>query len=78
MNGKSISDYTCRLLKFLGNEQICRPPHSTKVRFASFQSGGFITVVVVNPPESKLAKRISVHSLVCSMRDVFKYLVHLK
>ena len=32
----------------------------TKVRFASFMSGGFITVIVVNPPESKLAKRTSV------------------
>ena len=32
----------------------------TKMRFASFQSGGFITVIVVNPPESKLAKRTSV------------------
>ena len=37
----------------------------TKVRFANFQSGGFITVIVVNPPESKLAKRISVQ---CSVR----------
>ena len=32
----------------------------TKVRLASFQSGGFITVIVVDPPESKLAKRTSV------------------
>ena len=31
--------------------------HCTEVRFASFQSGGFITVIVVNPPESKLEKR---------------------
>ena len=34
---------------------------STEVRFASFLSGGFITAIVVNPPESKLAKRTSVH-----------------
>ena len=27
-----------------------------RVQFASFQSGGFITVIVVNPPESNLAK----------------------
>ena len=32
----------------------------TKVKFASFQSGAFVTVIVVNPPESKLAKRTSV------------------
>jgi hypothetical protein len=40
---------------------LCPLTHCTKVRFASFQSGGFITVLVVNPPESKLAKRTSVH-----------------
>ena len=28
----------------------------TEVRFASSLSGGFITAIVVNPPESKLAK----------------------
>ena len=34
----------------------------TEVRFgfASFLSGGFITAIVVNPPERKLAKRTSV------------------
>ena len=32
----------------------------TEVRFASFLSGGFITAIVVNPPEMKLAKRTSV------------------
>ena len=35
--------------------------HCTEVHFASFLSGGFITVIVVNPPERKLAKRTSVH-----------------
>ena len=35
--------------------------HFTEMRFASFLSGGFITAIVVNPPESKLAKRTSVH-----------------
>ena len=30
------------------------------MRFASFQSGGFITVIVVNQLESKLAKCTSV------------------
>ena len=33
----------------------------TEVRFASFLSGGFITAIVVNPPEKKVAKRTSVH-----------------
>ena len=37
--------------------------HCTEVRFASFLSGGFITVIVVNPPEKNLAKRTSVHWL---------------
>ena len=32
----------------------------TDVRFASFLSGEFITAIVVNPPERKLAKRTSV------------------
>ena len=30
------------------------------MRFASFLSSGFITAIVVNPPERKLAKRTSV------------------
>ena len=30
------------------------------MRFASFLSGGFTTMAVINPPESKLAKRTSV------------------
>ena len=33
---------------------------SFPVRFSSFFSGGFITAIVVNPPERKLAKRTSV------------------
>ena len=32
----------------------------TEMCFASFLSGGFITAIGVNPPERKLAKRISV------------------
>ena len=31
------------------------------MRFARFLSSGFIKVIVVNPPEKKLAKRTSVH-----------------
>ena len=34
---------------------ICGQTHCTEVRFASFFSGGFITAIVVNPPEKKLA-----------------------
>jgi hypothetical protein len=33
------------------------------MRFASFLSGGFITVIVVNPPAMKLAKSTCVHSM---------------
>ena len=33
----------------------------TEVHFVSFLSGGFITAIVVNPPERKLAKRTSVY-----------------
>ena len=41
----------------------------TQVRFASFLSGGFITAtIVVNPPESKLAKHTSVQ---CSALHIF-------
>jgi len=32
----------------------------TEVRFASFLSGGFTTMAVINQPEKKLAKRTSV------------------
>ena len=31
--------------------------HCTEVRFASFLSGGFITMAVINPPDWKLANR---------------------
>ena len=34
--------------------------YNQEVRFATFQAGGFITAIVVNPPERKLAKRTSV------------------
>ena len=32
----------------------------TELRFASFLSGGFTTMAVINPPERKLTKRTSV------------------
>ena len=49
-------------------ETICFPSgvlayQCTEVRFASLLSGGFITAIVVNPPERKLAKRTSVHCM---------------
>ena len=34
--------------------------HCTEVRFDSFLSGGFTTMVVINPPDWKLANRTSV------------------
>ena len=37
------------------------PAHNTEVRIASFLYAGFITAIVVNSPEKKLAKRTSVH-----------------
>ena len=40
-----------------------KPLQCTEVRFASLLSGGFITAVVVNQPERKLAKRTSVQCL---------------
>ena len=39
--------------------------HCTKVQFSSLQSGGFITAIILKPPERKLAKRTSVHCLEC-------------
>ena len=37
--------------------------HFTEVRFASFLSGGFTTMAVINPPERKLEKRSPVQCL---------------
>ena len=37
--------------------------YCTEVRFASFLSGGFTTMAVINQPERKLAKGISVYGL---------------
>ena len=41
---------------------VAPPNHCTKVRFASFFSGDFTTMAVINPPERKLAKCTSVES----------------
>ena len=42
----------------------------TEMRFASFLSGGFITVTVVNQPERKLTKRTSVQRFSGYMEQV--------
>ena len=44
----------------------------TEVRFASFLSGGFTTMVVINPPERKPAKRTFVH---CSGLISYHFLI---
>ena len=41
----------------------------TEVRFASFFSGGLITMTEINPPERKLAKRTFVQ---CTGKDMAK------
>ena len=53
-------------------DAVVTPLHYTEVRFASFLSGGFITVAVINPPESKLEKCTYVHC-----EGVIKSLPHL-
>ena len=37
--------------------------YCTEVRFASFLTGGFTTLAVINPPERELAKHTSVHCI---------------
>ena len=46
--------------------------HCTEVRFSSLLSGGFITAIVVNPMESKLAKCTSVQCLKHPLQCEFK------
>ena len=38
----------------------CNIGQCTEVRFASFLSGGFTTISIMNPPKKKLKKRTSV------------------
>ena len=47
--------------------------HCTEVRFASFLSGGFTTMAVMNPPKKKLKKRISVQCLVVASKNLFNH-----
>ena len=46
-----------------GRATFCLPDSNqcTEMCFASFLSNEFITAIVVNPPERRLAKRTSVH-----------------
>ena len=48
----------------LDNLATHRGTHCTEMRFASFLPVGFITAIVINPPESNLAKYTSVHCTV--------------
>ena len=40
------------------------------MQFASFFSGRFITAIVVNPPEKRLAQRTSVHYSDVSIKNI--------
>ena len=53
--------------------------HRTEVHFASFLSGGFITGIVVDPPEKKLAKHTSVQctAMWCHIDKNHKYKTNL-
>ena len=62
----------CLFDRLAGGKKIAQDFHDDPLRcrhqctlhrgaFSSFFSGGFITAIVVNPPERKLAKRTSVH-----------------
>ena len=56
-----LTKYLCFLKYNFWDELHLFPrPHCTEVRFASFFSSGFITAIVGNPPERRLAKRTSV------------------
>ena len=50
-------------------------PVNTEVRFASFLSGGFITVIVVNPPGMELAKRTSVRLPLCPCIEMIVHIL---
>ena len=47
------------------------------MRFASFLSGGFISALVVNPPERKLAKRTSVQWFTCIRGFLCVFVFHM-
>ena len=47
-------------------------PDCTEVRFASFPSGGFTTMAVLNQPKRKLAKRTSVDCAYLAVNAIIK------
>jgi hypothetical protein len=54
-----------------------RSSHLTELHFASFFSGGFVTIIVVNPPEKKTGKMYLFapyvpHELLENVRSFFK------
>ena len=49
----------------------------TEVCFASFRSGGFTTMAVINQPEKKVAKRTSVHWFDLSIIPFLCQILHL-
>ena len=59
----------CQNHKTSGNFLV--PVQCTEVRFASFLSCEFITTIVLNPMEWKLAKRTSVHCTGCSSENTW-------
>ena len=62
------------LFIFLKSRQTQNLHQCTEMRFASFLSGGFITAIVVNPPERKLAKRTSVDCGVAEAQQCFAFI----
>ena len=51
---------------------------STEVRFASFLSGGFTAIGVMNLPEKKLEKRTSVHIMGSSLLNLDYSLIFIE
>jgi hypothetical protein len=48
-------------------QKISKSMQRTEVHFASFLSGGFTNMAVINPPERELAKRTSVQRFKSNM-----------
>ena len=62
---KPVTKYTHQLIYislYMDTVKSGSVDRSTEVRFASFLSGGFTTMAVINRPEMKLAKCTSVQS----------------
>ena len=76
-NGSVIYHLMWKSLSFLKWYQYAR--QCTEVHFASFLSGRFITAIVVNPPEKKLAKHTSMQctAMWCHIDKNHKYKTNL-